>query len=288
VVGDIMADVVIHLHGGVRLGSDTDADISVAPGGSAANTAAWLADAGVATVLVGTVGDDALGRQQVEDLRARGVRPVVAVHPAAPTGTVVALVDAGGERSFLTDRGANAAPLPAVPLAAGGHLHLSGYALLDPVVRPGALRALAEARSASMSVSVDTASAAPLRRVGGAAWFRWTAGADICFANLMEGRVVTGGDDPAAVAAALASSYGEVVLKLGPAGVLWAAGATLRPAPAPAGVEVVDTVGAGDALAAGYLAGWGRRGPPLDPPLAVAMQTAARAVAGRGGRPPQR
>jgi ribokinase len=281
-----MADVVARLSGPLRRGSDTAATVVVVPGGSAANTAAWLADLGVATTLVGAVGDDAFGRRQLDDLQARGVETVVAVVPGAATGTVVALVDAAGERTFVTDRGANTALDPtSVPLDPDGHLHVSGYALLDPATSAAARQVLAAGRAASMTVSVDTGSAEPLRNAGPTAWREWTSGADLCFANLMEGRVITGCRQPAAVAAALAVDYREVVLKLGAAGCRWAAGPEQIALPAHPPVALVDTVGAGDAFAAGYLAAWRRRDPPAAA-LAWAAETAARAVAVAGGRPP--
>jgi sugar/nucleoside kinase (ribokinase family) len=292
VAGDVMVDVVAELRAPLEPGSDTPAAISLLPGGSAANTAAWLVDAGVPTELVAAVGDDVLGREQLADLRARGVVLRVAVVPTLATGTVIALIDASGDRSFVTERGANAGLAaaitddPAAPaLDAGWGLHVSGHALLAADTRPAARRLLARALAASATVSVDAASAAPLRRAGGAAWLEWTEGATVCFANLDEGRAVTGRDRPADVAAGLAEHYPEVVLKLGAAGCLLQHGTRRLSLPASPVGPVVDTVGAGDAFAAGYLAARRRREVP-EAALAAGAVTAGRAVAVRGGRPP--
>ena len=72
VLGDLMVDVVASLRGPLVPASDSPASIAYRGGGSAANTACWLASQGVETVFVGAVGDDAAGRSAVEELRALG------------------------------------------------------------------------------------------------------------------------------------------------------------------------------------------------------------------------
>src|SRR5947209_4152855 len=108
VLGDVMTDLIVRTHGPIAHGSDTLASIETHAGGAAANLAAWLASAGVEVHLIGCVGADAFGERHRAALERAGVTPHLAVDPARPTGTVVALVDALGERSMLTDRGANA------------------------------------------------------------------------------------------------------------------------------------------------------------------------------------
>ena len=88
-------------------GSDAPAVIRFHGGGSAANTAAWLARAGMEPVLVGRVGDDERGRGASEELRAAGVDAQLAVDPELPTGTCVVLVGPEGERTMAPDAGAN-------------------------------------------------------------------------------------------------------------------------------------------------------------------------------------
>ena len=107
VVGDVMVDVVVHPLGPFNRGSDTRSRVAVTPGGSAANQAVALAAAGVQTHLVGLVGDDEFGRSAARALATAGVRAHLQICPGQRTGVVVALVDASGERSMLTDRGAN-------------------------------------------------------------------------------------------------------------------------------------------------------------------------------------
>jgi ribokinase len=170
VVGDLLTDVLVVHDGPVAVGSDTIAAITVAGGGQAANTAAWLAYLGGTVTLVAAVGDDPAGHDRLAELTGRGVRCAVRPHRGANTGSVVVLASST-ERTMFTDRGAaqllDAADVTAAVAAAdAGHLHLSGYPLLDAVSRPGALAALAAARERGWTTSVDAASAEPLRRVG--------------------------------------------------------------------------------------------------------------------------
>ncbi len=172
VLGDVMTDIVVRVAAPIAVGSDTPAAISLHGGGSGANQAAWLAatDSSLEVHFVGCVGNDALGAAQHASLTALGVLTHLAVDPARPTGTVVALVDASGERSMLTERGANAGlvadHLPAELFRQDAWLHVSGYTLLAEETRDAALAALRRAREAGMGVSVDPASVALLAGAG--------------------------------------------------------------------------------------------------------------------------
>jgi len=107
VVGDVMTDVLAVLDAAVAVGTDTPARITMTGGGSAANTAVWLADLGVPVTLVSVMGTDPAGTDRLDELRAAGVDCAIRRTRDAPTGTVVVLSRAG-ERSMVTDRGANA------------------------------------------------------------------------------------------------------------------------------------------------------------------------------------
>jgi sugar/nucleoside kinase (ribokinase family) len=283
VVGDVATDVVAVLSGEPAPGSDRPATIRTRGGGAGANVAVHLARSGVPVVLAGCVGDDAAGRELATELAGAGVGLALRTVPGAATGTVVSLVEPGGERSMLADRGANlalrAADLP--PLAGGDHLHLSGYALLDPGPRPAALAALAAARAAGCTVSVDPASGGPLRAHGTDRWLADTAGATVLLPNAEEAVLLTGCAAPEEAARALAGRHRVVAVSLGAEGALWAADGELVHRPAhPA--RVLDTTGAGDAFTAGLLAAWlAGRAPAeaLDAGLALAAVVVGRAGA---------
>ena len=170
VVGDLMADVVATVTAPLAHASDTPAEIVRSPGGGGANVAARLAAAGVPTLLVARGGVDAAGEAALAERREGGVELEIAIDAQRPTGTCVVIVEPGGERTMLPDRGANAAlepaDLPIDEFSEGKHLHLSGYTLLDPGSRSAGLVALEHARAAEMSISVDPASAAPLQALG--------------------------------------------------------------------------------------------------------------------------
>ena len=290
VVGDLVTDVVVRASGALRPGSDTPAAIRLTGGGSAANTAAWLAERGVPVAFACRVGDDPAGVARVAELRDAGVAVVAAVDPAAPTGTVVVLVHPDGERTMLPDRGANdrlapadvAAALAATPAAR--HLHLSAYSLLGAGSRAAGRYALAAARERGWRTSVDVASAGPLTDAGPDRVLGWFAGTvDLVLANADEAEVLTGYRDPVRAARALAGTDRVAVVKCGADGAVWAGAGEIHTAPAPA-TTAVDTTGAGDAFAAGLLSGLHAGAGPAGA-LAAAVRLGA-TVAGRPGARP--
>lgn len=291
VVGDVMTDVVARVEGPLALGSDTAAHVQTVQGGAGANVAAWLVALGVQTAFVGCVGDDPFGREAVAVLASAGVRPFVQVDPTRPTGTVVVLVGAGGERTMLPDAGANSAldagRLPAPDIAAARWLHVSGYTLLNPGSRPAAIAAITLAREAGVPTSVDVASAAPLETLGGKEFLRLTEGLDLAFCTLEEAAVLVGTRDPDVALARLTASYREVVLKLGEMGARWSSahdGPTIATPSAPASGPILDTTGAGDAFAGAYLAAR-TQGADVASALVSACAAAASVVTRAGTRP---
>ncbi|MGZ4638961.1 MAG: carbohydrate kinase family protein [Actinomycetes bacterium] len=288
VVGDVMVDVLAMMSGPLARGSDTPARVSTGGGGSAANVAAWLAAQGVHTTYVGRVGDDTLGREAVAALGRYGVDVRVGTSTDRPTGTCLVLVEPGGERSMLPDTGANATlspgDLPEEVFRPGSHLHLSGYTLLREGSRAAGLAALTRALEVRMTVSVDPSSAALLRDAGTDRFLGWTRGVQVLLPNSDEAMVLAGAPDAKAAAAELSSSYDEVVVTLGREGALWQRGFITATAPAERSAEVVDTTGAGDAFAAGFLATWLLH-PEPETALAAGNRLAARAIEQVGARP---
>ena len=188
---------------------------------------------------------------------------------------------------MLPDAGANAtldaADLPQRAFRPGGHLHLSGYTLLNPGSRDAGLAALSMAAAADMTVSVDPSSAALLAELGAARFLSMTRGVDLLLANRDEAAVLAGTSDPHLAAQQLGDTYREVVVKLGRDGAQWQQGFIAASAPAER-VDVVDTTGAGDSFAAGFLASWLLH-PEPETALAAGNRLAARAVGRVGARP---
>jgi sugar/nucleoside kinase (ribokinase family) len=290
VVGDVINDVLVKPSGPVMRGSDTISVIRASPGGSAASQAAWMARLGLSVTFAARCGarDASFHRRA---LARYGVRPVIAADDEADTGSIVIMVSPDGERTMFTDRGANLrlrrADIPAGLLDGAAALHLTGYTFFTPPLREVALWLLASARSRGVAVTVDPGSAAFIGELAPGEFVSWTEGAALCFPNLDEAIALTGGGDPAAMAAELAKYYGAVALKLGGGGcVLAPAGSDPLLVPAVRPAEVADTTGAGDAFCAAFLSKWLSPGGDLAGAAEFAVQVAAEAVTTLGGRPP--
>jgi ribokinase len=263
-LGDLTLDVVVRLAGPVAVGGDTAAEIRVAPGGQAANVAAWSAALGANGRFIGKIGGDDAGALARARLAEHGVDVKGPVK--GRSGTICSLVSPDGERSMASDRG-SAPELLAEELDPGWlsgieHLYVSGYALMLEPVRGAALRAAGLARAEGARLSVDLASWSAIRDSGVEA-FRDAVRAlepDVVFANEDEERVV--GRDVADAA---------WVLKRGARGCSFD-GDERDALPVE---QVVDSTGAGDALAAGWIVG----GPDL------ALEAAARCVQQLGAMP---
>lgn len=286
-LGDVMMDVTASVTEAINHGSDTSARITMQPGGSAANTARWLAWSGQATSLVGCIGADPHGVLVRDALLRDGVRPLLSTRADERTGTCIVIVEPAGERTMLPDAGANAllAPsdLPLEAYVAGHHLHLSGYTLLRPATRAAGMEALRLARQAGMSTSLDASSAAPIRDQPDALQSALDM-IDLLLANADEAIAMTGASTAVGAGTALAARTPTVVVKLGPQGALGFQDGQESSAPTVAST-IVDTTGAGDAFAAGLLATW-RVGSPLEPALRRGNELAAVAVSRVGAGPP--
>lgn len=275
VVGDVMNDVIVRPSGPLQPGTDCPAEIRQVGGGSGANLACWLGRLGAPVRFAGRVGADHAA--QVAALAAHGVDARLGRDASRPTGTVVAVIGAGGERSFYTDRGANLAlgpdDLPLGLLDGVRLLHVSGYALFEAGPRGAARGLMAGARARDVAVSVDAGSSAFLRAAGPEAFRGWTTGANLCFANAEE----------AAVLAANDADYGCRVVTAGAAGAsAWLRGEQVS-VPGEA-VAARDATGAGDAFAAGFLSAWSR-GDDLMACLSRGALCGAIAVGLAGARP---
>lgn len=287
VVGDVMTDIIVMPEGAIARGTDVRAAIRQMPGGSGANQAVWLAAQGAPVRFAARVGTGDVGAL-VAHFGALGVEAALAGDPERPTGALICLVEKDGERSFLTDRGANAAlgpgDLPQSLLDDIDLLHVSGYALFEPGPRAAVLALIAAAHASGIAVSIDPSSTGFLAEIGAARFLDWTAGADFLFPNAEEAALLTGKDGADAQMAALQDLYGTVVIKRGADGALLG-GRGKTPFALPGReVEAIDTTGAGDAFLAGFLAAY-LRGEDETGCLEAGIEAGAEAVGKVGAQP---
>ena len=275
-VGDAALDVLARAGTLPAPGGDVRASIAIRPGGAGANTAAWLAALGADPVLITRIGADTAGEQVRGYLAAAGVGTALVTDHVAPTATVVVLVDGGGQRAMLADRGAAGRLAPGdITVPAGArHLHLSGYVLLDRSSRAAGQAALAAARAAGLTTSVDPQAAALLTDPAG--FLDQVRGVDLLLPSAGELAALGGAD--AALAAVRA-----VAVTDGPRGAAWLDRAGKVEVPGRT-TEVVDTTGAGDAFDAGVLVAWTGGASPAEA-LAAGVAAGTRAVGAAGAWP---
>lgn len=261
-------------------------------GGAELNVAVGLARLGVPAGWVGRVGRDPLGAEVLRALRGERVEVYAATDDHRPTGLMIkdrrtsALQSVTYFRSGSAGSALGAADLPREALAGADLVHTTGITL---AISPGAAAAAEEAmtvgRGGGARVSLDVNYRSRLWSPSDARQHldRLLTRVDVLFAGADEAALLLGEDDlDPLVAARRLQSAGpyEVVIKLGDRGAVAVSGEESGRAPA-VRVPVVDTVGAGDAFVAGYLAGqiWSR---PLAERLTLACAAGAFACTSEG------
>lgn len=230
-------------------------------GGSAANTLAGMAALGRKCAFIGQVADDQLGQVFTHDLRALGVSyETPALSSGAPTARCLILVSPDGQRTMNTFLGAShlldQAMIDEALIADSEILYLEGY-LWDPELSRAAMRrAIEVARNAGRKVAFTLSDAFIIDRHGddfrkliADGWF------DILFANEVEICALAGKDDFDAAVAEVAADVPMLVVTRGAEGAIAIVDGERTEVSAQPIAEVVDTTGAGDLFAAGFLAG---------------------------------
>jgi fructokinase len=227
-------------------------------GGCAANTCSVAARLGARVAYLGRVADDQLGGVFRHDIAAAGVHfPTPPLVGGAPTARCLILVTPDGQRTMHTYLGAcvafGEAQVDAAAVAASSVTYLEGYLFDEPAAQAAFRRAAALAHAAGRQVSLSLSDSFCVDRHRAAFRELVRTHVDILFANEAELASLYECND---LADAVASARAEVrlaAITLGEAGSLVVRGAeTVEVAAAP--TRVVDTTGAGDAYAAGFLA----------------------------------
>lgn len=257
---------------------------SVTVGGSAANCAAAAARLGARVDLMARIGDDLFAQLIVDDLLSHGVGTSGLQVEKGPSALVVALIDPQGQRTFISARGPACGRIPAdlyIPLLDEAALvHVSGYAFQDRESRSTALHLLEEARRRGLATSVDPS---PLFAEHYDPDCGWLEGIDYLFPNAHEATAITGVTSPPGAARALRSLGAKaVVITMGADGCLLNDEDGIAHFPAVREFPVVDTTGAGDGFAGGFLAVTLSGGTPRQG-CQVGNLVAARVIAAAGG-----
>ena len=256
--GNLVRDIAVSPVSEILWGGTTWVDsIEDGFGGNGANTSYALAKLGIPVRLAGMAGDDDAGDRVLAILQSAGVDTAYVRRSSLPTPTTVALVQPGGQRALLHRLGASKEafqePLEwTAELTRGcSWFHLANVFAL-PALRPCAGDVVARAREAGLSISIDT---------GWDTRGEWIEvlgpclpHAELLFVNEDEAWELTGFRDPLQSARTF-QGHGvrNVVVKLGAAGCLVCSGDDSIASPA-FQVKVVDTTGAGDCFAGGFLA----------------------------------
>ena len=250
VVGDLVEDIVVELGGPVNLASDTDAVVSRRRGGSAANVAVAAAAVGARARFIGSIGDDPLGDALALRLREAGVE--VRGRRSGRTGTIIVLVDDGGERTMLSDRGSSSELAEPDPSWLDGllALHVPFYSLAVEPMATTCRTLIAWARTRDILVSLDVSSTAVVEGFGIDRFRRRITdlAADIVFANEAEADLV----GIEAMVESVSAPSGQVVVHDAAMASVHRSTGTAEVAGHDLG-PVLDSTGAGDAFAGGFL-----------------------------------
>jgi sugar/nucleoside kinase (ribokinase family) len=288
-IGDVMLDVVTKidvLPSQINYGSDTPAKISTHGGGAAGNVASWLTRTDARATIVGHVGNDAAGSALVSEFDALGVRHHNLVVDNGHSGVVVVLVDPTGERTMFPDNGANSGlhigDLP--ELEGFNAVYISGYSPLDPLSLTGIKEMISKIRAAGITIYFDPASVGGMKEVPIDEVKSWLPLMNVLLLNEEEACYLSGSTDIEISLDYLLQHCETVVIKRGSHGAIGKSRGNDSVSVPAIPTTVVDTTGAGDSFAAGFISYFATK-KDLARALMAGAEVAAHCVAIVGARP---
>ena len=251
---DVVAQIPTTPHE-LHLGNDTRTIISTHGGGAGGNVASWLAVLGNDVTMVGRIGDDSAGSAITAEFDALGISYGEIGKEGLHTGVVVCLVDPSGERTMLADNGANAglaiSDLPA--LDGVDAIYLTGYAPLAPLSREGVLEMIRTINSRSIPIVFDPATVGGMQGVPVEEILSWCALMDTVIMNEEEAIYLSGLSDLESALNFFIELTPRAIIKRGSEGAIGLERGGQVISVAAKTSKVVDTTGAGDAFAAGFI-----------------------------------
>ena len=258
VIGDLVEDIVVWLPESLNYGADTPSRIVRTRGGSASNVAVFAAtvarnetNQAPSSRLVAQVGDDRLGDQLIGALRDAGVDPCVV--RGGRTGSIVVIVSPDGERTMLTDRAASTQlqQAPEKWFESVSLLHVPAYSLFSEPLATATRSCIATAHEKNIPVSIDASSASLIKEFG-VNKFRELIRQlrpKIFFCNTDEAEILNLTTQPL--------DLDIVVIKAGARPTTLIENNVVKTIEVEPVGEIIDTTGAGDAFAAGFLTKFG-------------------------------
>lgn len=259
-------------------------------GGSAANSMASAAALGLDVAFVGQVANDQLGDIFAHDMTSLGVRfETRPLHSPPPTGRCLIVVTPDGQRTMNTCPGASHQLRPEAldekVIASASILMLEGYLWGPELPRQALVRAIEIARASGPEIAFTLSESVclPGRREGLSQMIAGR-GVDLLFMNDHEALQLTGERELGTALDLLSAKVRTLIITRGAKGALGLQDGTCIEVPAAPVSEVVDTTGAGDLFAAGFLAGR-CRGLPMKACLEAGAVAAAEVISHFGARP---
>ncbi|MGH3209284.1 MAG: carbohydrate kinase family protein [Trebonia sp.] len=257
-VGDLVEDVIVWSDAPTRHATDNSCVVRRSRGGSAANVAVF-ASALMPARFIGCVGVDPVADVLTGELAGHGVD--VRVQRRGRTGTVVVLIDSGGERTMYPDRAASAdlAEVPDAWLESAAVLHVPSYCFAAEPAAASVLGLIRHARQAGVPVSLDASSTGMIEAFGLARYLDLVESVrpSVFFANAHEARLLdVSRPQFAKTMTVVKNGAGSTIVTL-PGGIP-------RAVPVREAAAARDSTGAGDAFAAGFLAARARGADPVE------------------------
>ena len=285
-IGDVMLDVIALVPAAINYGSDTPSQVSTHSGGAGGNVASWIKACGVDSYVLARVGNDPAGVAVLSDLDRLGVEHGDAVIEGVRTGVVVILVDPTGERTMFPETAANAgltlADLP--DLSNFDAVYLSGYALLNSQSRPGVLSMVEAINNKGLPIFFDPTTIGGMNQAPFEEVRSWLPLMSTLIMNEEEAKYLSNKSELIQALEELLTMTPTVIIKRGGEGAIGKDRHGCAHSCPAAHAILVDSTGAGDSFAGGYIASWlGNH--EVESAMKAAIEVAGRCVAIVGARP---